>query len=278
MILALLAFATLAAAPQRVISTAPVITEILYALGAGDRVVGVTTYCHYPAEAKQKPKIGTYVKPHLEAILAQRPDLVIAIQNPGPAERQLRDAKLNVLIIQEGKLANTYANIRRIGEALQLTKPAEALIARMQGDLAAIEAITKTLPKRSMMFVIGRNPGQLSGLMAVGSNSFLNELIAVAGGENIFAATGMSYPRITLEEVLARNPNVILDMGDMGQTEGVTDAQKRAVVDLYRQHQTLKGAVHAIASDIFMVAGPRLAEAARELARLLHPEVKWPSR
>jgi iron complex transport system substrate-binding protein len=112
----------------------------------------------------------------------------------------------------------------------------------------------------------------LSGLMAVGSGSFLNELITIAGGENVFAATGMTYPRVTLEEVIARNPDVILDMGDMGQTEGVTDQHKRTVEGLYRQHKVLKGAVHAVASDIFMVAGPRVAEAAREFARMLHPE------
>jgi iron complex transport system substrate-binding protein len=266
----------LGAAPQRVVSTAPVITEILYALGAGDRVVGVTTYCHYPAEVKQKPKIGTYVKPHMEAILAQRPDLVILIQNPGPTERLLRDAKLNVLLVREGTLENAYANVRTIAGALGIAPRGEALVREMRAGLKEVRAKVAGRPKRSLMFVIGRSPGQLSGMMAVGQRSFLNELFETAGGENVFGGAGLTYPRVTLEEVMARNPEVILDRGDMGQTEGVTAAQKQAVVALYAQHKVLRAverrAVHAIAADVFMVAGPRVAEAAREIARLLHPE------
>jgi len=275
-LLALLAAAAASAAPQRVISTAPVITEILYALGAGDRVVGVTTYCHHPAEARTKPKIGTYVKPHMEAVLAQRPDLVIVIEHPGPNQKQLRDAGLNVLAIREGMLAATYENIQLIGDALGLGAKAKSLVQHIQGELEKVRRDVSARAPRSVMFIVGRTPGQLAGLMVVGRNSFLNELFTIAGGHNVFATTAFSYPRVTVEEVITRQPDVILDMGDMGQTEGVTPAQKAAVVALYQQHQVLNavraGRVHALASDVFMVAGPRVALAARELARLLHPE------
>jgi len=127
-----------------------------------------------------------------------------------------------------------------------------------------------------MMFIVGRNPGTLAGLVAVGKASYLNEVIAIAGGENVFRDSFAPYPKVSLEEVLARAPEVIVDMGDMAQTEGVTEEHKKSVIALWNRYSRIPAAekknVFAVASDIFVVPGPRVVEAARAFARMLHPE------
>ena len=129
-----------------------------------------------------------------------------------------------------------------------------------------------------MMFVIGRSPNRLDGLAVVGNASFLNEVIEIAGGENVFRDAKAAYPEVSLEEVMARNPDVILDMGDMSDTAFVTEEHKREVVALWRRASTVTAVkqqrVFAIASDIYVVPGPRVVDAAREISSMLHPEAR----
>ena len=125
------------------------------------------------------------------------------------------------------------------------------------------------------MFVVGRTPGRIEDLIAAGGPSYLNEVIEIAGGENIFKDAATAYAKVSLEEVLARDPEVIIDMGEMAQTVGVTEAQKRAVVTLWRRYPNLKAVrnnkVFAVASDVLVVPGPRVVAAAAQVAGLLHP-------
>jgi iron complex transport system substrate-binding protein len=269
----------LAAAPRRIVSTSPSITEMLYALGLGDRVVGVTTFCHYPPEAMKKPKIGSYLAPSVEAIVALRPDLVISEKTGVRRPERLPGLKLNVLAVDDGTLAGIYDSIRKIGAAASVPERAESLCRDIAVSLEAIRKRVAGLPRRRMVFVIGRTPGRLEGLVAVGPGPFLNELIEIAGGENIFRDAAAAYAKVTLEEVLARNPEAIVDMGEMSVTTGVTEPQKRAVVALWSRYPNLaavkRRAVFAVASDIFVVPGPRVVEAARAFAQMLHPEARW---
>ncbi len=268
------AAALLAAAPQRIISTAPSITEMLYTLGLGDRVVGVTTYCHYPAEARSKPKIGTYIEPNLELIASLKPDLVVIQKNPIRLEDKLRALKLNVLEVTHDTIEEVYGSIQKIADAAGVSDRARALNDKLREQLAQIRNAVAGQPTVKMMFVVGRAPSRLEDLIAVGKASYLNEIMAVAGGENIFKAAVAAYPKISMEEVLARSPGVIVDMGDMSQTEGVTEAHKREVVALWKRYASLRARVFAVASDVFTVPGPRMVDAAREFAKMLHPEAR----
>jgi len=264
------------AQPRRIVSTTPSITETLYALGLGDRVVGVTDYCHYPPEVVSKPKIGSYTAPSLEAIAALRPDLVIIQTNPIQLQNKLAALKLKTLEINQDSLPKLIASIQQIAALAGVAPKGAELIAKLRGDLDAIAVKLKGAPRTRTMFLIGRSPNGLDGMVAAGGPTFLNELIELAGGDNIFKSAVAAYPAISLEEVLSRNPAVIIDMGDMAQTVGVTDQHKRAVVRLWSRYQTIeavkKGRVFAVASDIFVVPGPRIVEAVREFARMLHPE------
>lgn len=279
LVLLLLSFVSFAATPRRIVSTAPSITEMLFALGLGDRVVGVTTYCNYPAEARSKPKIGTYLQPNLETILSLKPDLVIVVKNPVRLTERISAIGLPVLEIGEETLSGIAESIRLIGNRTGAPDRARKLNESMQTELAGIEQRTKPLTRQKIMFIVSRTPGKLESLMAVGQATYLNELIRIAGGENIFGGTQTSYPKISLEEVLARNPDVIADMGDMAETASVTAQHKKEVIDLWKRQPSLKaarsGRIFAVASDIFVVPGPRAVDAAREFVKMLHPELKF---
>ncbi|MEO8096453.1 MAG: helical backbone metal receptor [Acidobacteriota bacterium] len=264
--------------PQRIVSTAPSITELLYALGLGDRIVGVDRFSRYPAEAARKPKIGDYAAPNLEAIAALRPTLVIIPTNPVQLRQRLETLHLRVLELDQEGIPALYRSFRQVGEATGTIAKAEQLTETVKQQLTAIRLRASVLKPTKMMFVVGRNPNSLDGLMVAGQASYLNEIIEIAGGMNVFKNAAAAYPKVSLEEILSRNPDVIVDMGEMGDTVGVTDAQKRSVAGLWMRMSSIAAVrgrrVHAVASDVYVVPGPRVVDAAQSFFELLHPEAK----
>jgi iron complex transport system substrate-binding protein len=265
-------------APKRIVSTAPSLTELLYALGLGDRVMGVDRFSRYPPEALRKPKIGDYVNPNLEAIAALRPDLVIIPVNPVKLAERLAVLRLKVLEVDQDSIAKLYASFRIVGEAAGARAQASKLESSVRAQLEAVRMRAAPLKKTRMMFVVGRTPNRLDGLIVVGQASYLNEIIALAGGENVFRDAVASYPGVSLEEVLARNPDVIVDMGDMADTVGVTEEHKREVTSLWERLSSVAAVkqhrVYAVASDIYVEPGPRVVDAAKAFLEMLHPEAK----
>lgn len=245
---------------------------MLFAAGLGARVVGVSTYCHYPPEVSKIAKVGTYTQPNLEVILSLKPDLVVIQKNPIQLKEKLESLHLEVLELNYDNIAGIYGSIKQLapygGRSQELT-------AKILAGLENVRSRAMRLPKRRAVFIVGRNPAALEGTVVAGRGSYLSEVISIAGGTNIFDDTASPYPKVGLEEMLARRPEVIIDMGDMSQTSGVTEEQKRQVESLWKQNPLFKamGAarIHAVASDIFVVPGPRVVEAAQAFARILHP-------
>ena len=262
--------------PQRIISTAPSITEMLYDLGLGDHVVGVTEFCHYPPEVRRKPKIGSYLHPNLETILAMKPDLVVVLKEHGELAGRLRNIKLDIFELQHNDLAGVYDSMLLIGRRTGIVAVAEEKVRKIREALEEIEARAADRPRRGVMFVVGRTPGTIQDLMVVGRGSFLNELIAIAGGRNVFGGANSYYPRIPREEVYAKRPDVIIDMGDMGDTDQATEQYTRSVTALWKRIPGLpaveSGRVYSVAEDVFVVPGPRVVDAASSLFRMIHPE------
>jgi len=262
--------------PQRIVSTAPSITELLYALGLGDHIVGVDRFSRYPAEALKKPRIGDYAAPNLEVIASLRPDLVMIPTNPVQLRERLEAMHLRVLELNQEGIPAIYESMRIVGQATGKTEQAARLAQQIRGELDSIRARAAKFKKTRVMFVAGHTPQRLEGLIVAGGTSYLNEIIEIAGGENVFRDAKAAYPTVALEEVLARNPDVIIDMGEMSDTVGVTEAQKRAVEALWTRMSSVAAVrnhrVHAVASDIFVVPGPRVTAAATEFLTLLHPE------
>ncbi len=213
---------------------------MLYALGLGDRVVGVTNYCHYPPEGpSSSSKIRRlYVARTLEAICAAlETGSGDSSNQSGEARRSLlRALRLTPLEINQDDIAALYNSIRVVGAATETEAAATKLVDGIRGKLDRGPP-RKPLPltRTRAMFVIGRSPNRLDGLVVVGKATYLNEIIETAGGDNVFRdAPSPLIPSVSLEEVLARNPQVIVaDMGDMADTVNVTAQHQREVVDLW---------------------------------------------
>ena len=191
---------------------------------------------------------------------------MIVQATPSPAAAQLERMKLNVLSVEHGDLARTLAGIQEIAARCGVPDRGVKLVSDIRTRLDAIRRRTASLPPRSLVFIVGRSPGTLEGIIAVGKGSYLNELIEIAGGRNALASTAIQYPKVSLEALLGLNPDVLVDMGDMAETVGVTQAHKRSIVALWGRYQQLKAVaqkrVFAVASDIYVVPGPRIVDAA----------------
>jgi iron complex transport system substrate-binding protein len=151
------------------------------------------------------------------------------------------------------------------------------VVAEIRGRLDAVRHAAEGLPRRKTMFVVGRSPGAIGDIVAVGKGAFLNELISIAGGVNLFEIAASYYPNIPREEIYAGSPEVVIDMGDMGDTDAVEPGRRAEIVALWRSElpklpAVAEGRVYAVADDIFVVPGPRVVEAAEALLRMIHPE------
>jgi iron complex transport system substrate-binding protein len=269
--IAALSLVMAASPPQRIVSTAPSITEMLFALGAGDRVVGVTTYCRYPEEARQKPKIGGYTSPNVEAILRQRPDLVVVLEDRTDLADKLKSFSVPTLPLRHQSLADIERSIVTLAAHLGLEDHGRQVVTRIRRDLARVTESVSKRPRRSVLFLVGRNPGSLTDIYAVGRSNYLDELITLAGGTNLFRDAAVAYSKVSLEDILARDPDVIVDMSHQ---EGVSAQDIRTIQALWGRFPSLRAVrnrdVHVVTEDIFVVPGPRVTVAVESLARMIH--------
>lgn len=249
-------------------SLAPSVTEIVYALGAGDRVVGVCGQCNYPAAVERLPRVGGYLAPSVEAVIAARPDLVAVVPSPGNREgvRAVERTGIRVLVVQDRTLADLWASIRTLAGALALGDAGERIVAELQGRLDAVRVQVAGVPRRRVLLVVGHRP-----LVVAGGGTLQDELLAIAGGDNVAADAGQAWPQLSLEMVVARAPEVIVDTA-MGTEEG--SAALFASLDTVPAVR--EGRVVTIAADTLYRAGPRVAEAAAALAHAIHPEAAPP--
>lgn len=253
---------------RRVVSLAPSITEQIFALGAEDRLVAVSSYCDYPSEATELPQAGSYLKPSVEAILGFEPDVVLAVPTPGNRAQveQLRRLGVEVVVVSEDTFEQTWGAIRTVGAWVGKKEEADALVARVQGELDRVRAAAREQPRRRVLFVVGHDP-----LVAAGDGLFVDELIEVVGGENVGSIGAGQWPRLSLEAVVASAPEVIVD-GAMGTEAGPGgDEALLAWWQTYRSVPAVRdGKVRAQRSNALLRPGPRLGVAARELFELVH--------
>lgn len=261
---------------KRAISTAPSITETLFALGEGRNVVGVSEFCRFPAAALKIQRIGSYLSPNQEVILSLRPDRVYIEDVSAPKLRNLNSKGFQTFMLRHRNIEDIYRSVDVIATGQGVPEAGKVLSEKIRSDLARLRAATSKLPKRRVLFIVGRTPGTLQGIVATGDQTYLNELIEIAGGVNCVSDAGAAYPKISLETLLARNPEVIIDRGDMAQTEKQTKAHEDSVRQLWQKLSTIDAVrqkrVYPVSEDYWVVPGPRVTEAAHALARLIHPE------
>jgi iron complex transport system substrate-binding protein len=252
-------------AATRIVSLAPSVTEILFAIGAGDRLVGVCSFCDRPPEVAAIARVGTFTTPSIESILAVRPDLLVAVRGPATmdAVAAVRRIGVDTLVVEDTTLDAVWAAIDALGARTGRTEAAASLTAAMRGRFDAIRDRVAGARRRRVLVVVGQTP-----LIVAGGGTFVEELIEIAGGTNVAADTGQPWARLGLETVLARAPEVIIDTA-LSHEEGADPG-------LWARFPTLpavrEGRVHAYHPFAALRGGPRLADAAEEFARLIHPE------
>jgi iron complex transport system substrate-binding protein len=260
-----------AGSPQRIVSLSPNLTEIVFALGLGEKVVGVSNNCDWPAEAKTKPKMGTFWQPNTEAIIAAKPDLVVCesfLQQKEVAET-LKRAGLRVLSLRAESIEELFNAIIQIGSATGCLDKAEALTAKIKGELDEIRAKASSAKKVKVLWAVQTEP-----MRVVGVKTFVNEIIDLAGGQNVIAPTGDQYPSISTEVILGCGTEVIIQSA-MG-SENIPGQQK-AAEEFWSRYANLPAVkdkkIYVIDPDTVFRLGPRLPQGVEGVAKLLHPEL-----
>jgi iron complex transport system substrate-binding protein len=261
--------------PKRIVSTAPSITEALFALGLGDQVVGVSRFCNFPPSVLKLPKVGTYLAPDAEAIARLVPDLVILQRISSELTDRLHALRINFIEVPHGTLNDVYTGITLIAKAAGVPERGGALNDRIQRELMALQIKAKGLPSPRVLAIVNRRPGMLADLTAVGPDNYLQQLLEIAGGTNVLAKPGLPmYPRISLETVLRDDPDVILDLSGQQESEAERQAASVQVQALWGQQSQLtavrNGRVIVGVSNALLVPGPRASEAARLLFDYMH--------
>lgn len=202
----------LAAPAKRIVSLAPHVTEILYAAGAAEQIVAAVEYSDYPEAAKKLPRVGGYSRIDLEAVVAQKPDLIIAWQsgNAKASISQLQSLGIPVFLSQPNSIEDVASNLERFGELTGKENTARAAAVRLRARLAVLKRLYSKLPTVKVFYQVWEKP-----LMTVNSKQIISDVIRLCGGENVFADLGPISPTVSVEAVLAANPEVI-SVGGMG--------------------------------------------------------------
>jgi ABC-type Fe3+-hydroxamate transport system substrate-binding protein len=255
---------TLRAAPQRIVSLNPSTTELLFAIGAGGRLVGRTTYDHWPAAALALPDLGPGLRPNVESVLAAKPDLVVLYGSDDnrDAARRLRAAGVATAAFRVDRIADFERVTLALGALTGDTAAARVTVDSVRATVARVRSATSSLARPSVFWPLYDQP-----LLATGGGSFLNELIDVAGGRNVYAFLPEPSPRIAVEDLLRRDPDVVLLSPD-SRARYLADPRWRAL------RAVREGRLVSVDTTLVFRPGPRLGEAARSIALLLHPGLR----
>ncbi|HEY8393830.1 MAG TPA: cobalamin-binding protein [Thermaerobacter sp.] len=259
---------TIAERPERIVSLAPSNTEILFAIGAGDRVVGVDSFSDYPAEAAKLPKVGGLTDTNFEQIVALEPDLALTVGGTEEQVKRLEELGIPTVVIQPATLEDVLERIELVGRLVDAQEGAARVVRDMRDRIEAVRAKIAGIPddrRVRVFYEVWHDP-----LMTAGPGGFIHDVITAAGGINIAADAGNPWPQISLETVVAKDPQVIIVPRSLESSYQELKAGKRkgwegitAVRD---------GRIYAIDDNIISRPGPRLVDGLEQIARWLYPD------
>jgi len=256
--------------PRKIVTLAPSLTEIVYFLGLGDRVVGVTQFSYFPPEARNKPKVGSYVDLNAEKIISLAPDLVIGTKdgNQPAVVELLEQAGLPVFIVNPKAVRQVVDTVVTIGQLCGVADKASALAHEMSMEIDRIVAKTTALHRPLVFLQVNSKP-----IISVNQKTFTHDLIRLAGGRNMTETEPVAYPRISLEEVVRRKPDVII-ISSMQRGGDFEEAKRQwlkwSVIPAVKHNR-----VYLVDSDLTDRPSPRIIQGLKILARYIHPEVDW---
>ena len=254
-------------APQRIVSMAPAITEIVFALDKGHLLVGNTKFCDYPEEAKKIKRIGGYMDLNLEILIDLQPDLIILYPEHASNIKVL-EGKTKFLTVQHGNLADLFDAIGKIADELNVKAKGTGIIKEIRQTFAEVKQKAGNTPKVKALLVAGRNPDSLSNLYIIGKKDFLNEILDIAGGVNAYTGD-ISYPNISIESIVSMNPDVIIELSAYNQK-----IKDKDIIGVWRQFPIINAAknnrIRIIRDPVWLRPGPRVGTIAEAMVRLLH--------
>ena len=276
LIIATLVFALRAAAdvPHRIVSLSPNVTEMLYGIGAFGQIVGISDYCTYPAEVNKLPSVGGWHNPDLEKLAALRPDLVIVDDGQAPfVEDNFKKLGFRTMVIADHSIQDVYGAITALGHATGHEDGAAKLVAATRTELLHVSQKTAALGKPKVVLIVDRTPGTLRDLYTATDGGFLAELVTIAGGRIASPPAKRGYSKLSKEDLLAIDPDVILDF-----IHGVKSRFSGDPMEAWREMAELKavrkGQVHGVNEDYVPHASQRIVQTAVLFAHLIHPEVR----
>ena len=255
---------TVAHPPRRIVSLAPNLTEIVFALDEGIRLAGVTSYCDYPPAAREKEKVGDTIQPNLEKIISLKPDLVL-VSTSSQLERmtsRLDQLSIPVYVTDPRTVREVVSSIRALGKVIGAEEKATALADAMERRISKVEEQVRDLPRPRILYVL-----QIGPLITVGSRTFINDLLTLAGGDSISASETADYPQFSLETVIARAPEVIVAPTSHG---GVGPSDDELAKTFASTPAIRKQRIARVNPDLVTRPGPRIVEGLEGLARDLH--------
>jgi iron complex transport system substrate-binding protein len=257
----------------RIVSLVPALTEMLFALGAGPRVVAVSSYDEFPPEVKSLPKVGALLDPDMERILALRPDLVVVYGSQTDLQAQFARANIRVFNYRHAGLAGVLSTLKELGAAVGRASDGERLARDIRARLDAIQAKVRGRPAPRTLLVFERDPASLRGVYVSGGVGFLHDMLVIAGGVNAFADVARESVQPSVETLLARAPDVILEVRATGllAAADVTEA-KRVWGTLASVPAVKQGRIHILNGEHLVVPGPRVVQGTEAFARALHPD------
>ena len=263
---------------QRIISLSPSVTETVYALGAGDRLIAVTDYCEYPPEAQALPSIGGYMDPSLETIVSLQPELVILLQTQQTLRQQLSALGIATHSVDTSTLNGVEAAIVSIGDLTHKQQQSSILLNDIHARAKKVQSkVADKPPVRTLISIAHYAIGEkLSTIYVAGQQDFYNDLLQLAGGQNVFTDPRIKVPSITEEGIIRLNPDVIIDVFPEADDHN-TDMNlvKQQWMTLQAVNAVKDDRIHIIQHDYASVPGPRVFQLLTEFARLLHPELDW---
>jgi iron complex transport system substrate-binding protein len=264
---------TLSSAPMRLISLAPSVTEMIYFLGLGDRLVGVTRFSSFPREARSKPKVGTYTNINIEKVISLDPDLVIGTMDGNRREdvEMLEEVAIPVYVINPRTVGQVLDTLERLGEICGVTDRSQRRVFSLRERVLRVERAVRHRERPLVLLVINVKP-----LMSVNGNTIHHNIIHMAGGRNMTGDQPITYPKLNMEEVIRKGPDVII-ISSMEKGREFENAKQE-----WFRWPTVpavsNGKVYLIDSDLIDRPAPRIVSGLEEIARLLHPEVVWNER
>lgn len=260
--------------PRRVISLSPGITEILFAIGAGNQVVGATDFCLYPEAAKQVPRVGGLLNPSYETMITLQPDLIIHQKDSRKIEQFAEQLGVQSLPVWMLDMEGIYDTIQKIGIAVNRRETADRLVREMKDELEGYQNRLAGVDRKSVLLLLADSNDPLRDLYAVGRKTFLGKLLELAGGENVLPDSMAQYPKVTKEFIIRQSPELIIEAGPKANLSE-QDIQKRN--DHWRSFPTIRAVktknIHFIGADYILIPGPRLINIVGHFARVIHPDL-----